>query len=57
MSYSFYGCSALKELDIPNFITNNKTDMNQMFKGISDELKKKIKTKYKNIIEEAFVIF
>jgi len=33
MSYMFWGCSALKELNLNNFNTNNVTDMSDMFKG------------------------
>ena len=29
----FWGCSALKELNLNNFNTNNVTDMSDMFKG------------------------
>ena len=50
----FYRCSSLKELNLNNFNTNNVTSMWAMFNGCSDELKKKIKTKYKNIREKAF---
>ena len=31
MSYMFYGCSSLTELNLNNFNTNNVTDMNEMF--------------------------
>ena len=54
MSHMFLGCSSLKELNLNNFNTNNVTDMNWMFNGCSNELKMKIKTKYKNIRKEAF---
>ena len=35
MSYMFYGCSSLKEINISNFNTNNATDMSGMFYGCS----------------------
>ena len=54
MNEMFYGCSSLKELNLNNFNTNNVTDMNSMFSGCSNDLIMKIKTKYKNIKEEAF---
>ena len=31
MSYMFYGCSSLKELNLTNFNTNNVTNMSFMF--------------------------
>ena len=55
MSYLFYGCSSLKELYLNNFNINNVANMDGMFYGCSKELIMKIKTKYKNIKEEAFV--
>ena len=33
MSFMFYGCSSLKELNLNNFNTNNVTDMRDMFSG------------------------
>jgi len=55
MSKMFWGCSSLKELNLSNFNTNNNaTNMNDMFNGCSDEFKKKIKSKYKNIKGMAF---
>ena len=51
----FCGCSSLKELNLSNFNINNSTYMRNMFSGCLDELKKEIKTKYKNIKEEAFL--
>ena len=50
----FWRCLYLKELNLSNFNTNNVTNMNYMFEGCSDEFKKKIKSKYKNIKEVAF---
>ena len=35
MSYMFYGCSSLKELNLSNFNTNNVTDMESMFSRCS----------------------
>ena len=53
----FVGCSSLKELNLSNFNTKNVEKMNNilnMFVGCSEELKKQIKEKYKNIKEDAF---
>ena len=50
----FYGCSSLKELNLSNFDTKNVRNMKNMFSGCSEELKKKIRSQYKNIKEEAF---
>jgi len=54
MSYMFFKCSSLKELNLNNFNTNNVTNMSWMFSGCSDELKLKIKIKFKNFKKEAF---
>ena len=54
MSFMFYGCSSLKELNLNNMNTNNVTDMSYMFTGCLDELKLKIKSQFKNFKEEAF---
>jgi len=49
MKCMFWGCSSLKELNLSNFNTNNVTNMEGMFWGCSEQLKNKIKSKYKNI--------
>ena len=54
MSYMFFGCSSLKELNLNNFNTNNITYMSCMFEGCLDELKLKIKSQFKNFRKEAF---
>ena len=54
MNSMFFECSSLKELNLSNFNTNNVIDMNAMFFGCSEQLKMKIKSKYKNIKKEAF---
>ena len=54
MSGMFYRCSSLKKLNLNNFNTNNVTNMNHMFRGCSDDLKRKIKSENKNIKDEAF---
>ena len=56
MSYMFYGCASLIELNIHNINVNNLTSMRCMFDGCSEQFKIKIKTKYPNIKEEAFII-
>ena len=54
MSCIFSGCSSLKELNPNNFNTDNVTNMDFMFYGCSDDLKRKIKSENKNIKDEAF---
>ena len=54
MDYMFHGCSSLKELNLNNFNTNNVSNMHEMFSGCPNDLIMKIKTRYKNIKEEAF---
>ena len=56
MSFMFFGCSSLKELNLNNFNTNNVTNMKGMFRGCSDDLKMKIKSENKNIKAEAFYL-
>ena len=51
----FWNCLSLKELNLSNFNTNNVTNMSGMFKGCSDNLKKKIISQHKNIKDEAFI--
>ena len=50
----FSGCSSLNDLNLSNFNTNNVTDMSYMFSRCLDELKLKIRNKYKNFQEIAF---
>ena len=50
----FCWCSSLNELNLNNFNTNNVTDMKGMFKGCSNQLKLKIKTQNKKLLESAF---
>jgi len=54
MSKMFSECSLLKELNLTNFNTNNVTNMDSMFSGCSNDLKRKIKSEYKNIKDEAY---
>ena len=54
MSYLFYRCSSLKEINISNFNTDKVNSMYYMFSGCPENLKTEIKTKYKNIKDEAF---
>jgi len=54
MSHMFSGCSSLKELNLFNFNNNNEINMQCMFHGCSDEIKKKIKARYKKIKRNAF---
>ena len=55
MSFMFYECSSLKELNLNNFNTNNVINMSWMFRGCSDDLKRKIKSENKNIKDKAFI--
>ena len=52
----FKGCSALKELNLPNlnFNINNNNYMRSMFSGCSSELQRKIRAQFKSLKEEAF---
>ena len=54
MSWMFFGCSSLKELNLNNFNTNNVTNMSCMFIGCLDELKLKLKSKFNEFKKEAF---
>ena len=45
----FSGCSALKELNIPESFINQNSYIDCMFVGCSDEMKNFIEAKYKNI--------
>ena len=49
MSGMFYGCSSLKEINIPNFNTNHLANMSSMFYGCPDELISKIKSYFQNL--------
>ena len=57
MRWIFGGCSSLNELNLNNFNINNVIDMYGMFSKCSDELKLKIKSKFKIFKEEAFEDF
>ena len=46
----FKGCISLKEINLSNFNTSNATNMDLIFIGCPDELKKKIKTQIKDKI-------
>ena len=54
MNSMFSGCSSLKKLNISNFNINNVTSMLYMFEGCSEELKSKIRSKYKIFQEICF---
>ena len=45
MSFMFSFCSSLEELNLSNFNTNNVTEINGIFNGSLEELKKKIKVR------------
>ena len=49
--------ASLNELSLTNFKINNETDTRKMFSGCLDELKLRIKNKYKNSDEMAFENF
>ena len=50
----FVWCGQLNELNLKNFNINKVTNMVYMLVGCSEELKKKIKERYKDISEKAF---
>ena len=54
MSYMFYECKSLKELNLSNFNTNNVINMNYMFARCTNELKLIIQSQYKNFDKTAF---
>ena len=54
MYHMFSGCSSLKELNFDNLNINHEVSMNGMFFECPNELLMEIKTKYKNIKDEAF---
>ena len=54
MRWMFNECSSLIKLNLNNFKIDNVTDMRYMFNKCLDELKMKIKSKFKKLKEEAF---
>ena len=54
MSRMFFECSSLNVLNLSNFSTYNVKDMRSIFFKISEELKLKIRSQYKNFQEMAF---
>ena len=54
MSGMFNCCSSLNEINISYFDIKNTTDMVGMFYRCSNEFKKKIRSKFKNINNDAF---
>ena len=54
MSYMFYGCLSLKNINLDNFNTIKVKNMICMFDQCEDELKSKIRKKYKIFNEDAF---
>ena len=54
MDYLFDNCQTLKNLDISNFDIKDKTNIDYMFSGCSDNLKDDIRNKNKGIKEKAF---
>ena len=56
MNYMFYKCPSLTELNLDNFSINNETYITDMFNGCSAELKRKIKTKYKNLKKLKYIL-
>ena len=49
MSYMFYGCSSLIDVNFPNFNKNNKINMQYMLYGCSSKFKKKMRALNYNI--------
>ena len=54
MSWMFYNCSSLKELNNDNFNFDNVKEMMGMFSRCDDELRKKMKKKFKFLKDEAY---
>ena len=54
MNCMFNTCSELKELNINKFNINKLVDISGMFKSCSEDLIKKIKSKFKNLGPKAF---
>ena len=54
MKGMFLRCSSLKYINISDFNFNYLNDISGMFYGCSNEIRMKIKSKFKNIKEEAF---
>ena len=52
MSYMFYGCSSLTNINLSNFNTNNVNDMSDMFFECKKLKKNNIITKDKRILNE-----
>ena len=50
MSYMFYDCNSLTNLNLSNFNTQNVTDMSWMFIGCNSLKKEKIITKDNKIL-------
>ena len=55
MRNMFYRCSSLNELYLSKFNINNSTHITGMFCRCSKQFQNKIKAKYKNIKEDAFI--
>ena len=56
MTYMFCGCSSLKEINLSDFIIGTVTEVISMFYGLSDNLKEKIRTQFKDLDEKVFEI-
>ena len=55
MSHMFSKCSSLEELNLFNFNINNVINIRSMFSRCSEQFQNKIRSKFKNIKEEAFL--
>ena len=55
MSYIFSGCTSLKKINIPNFNSINISNMRGMFHECSNDLKNKIRKKFKRIPYDGFI--
>ena len=53
MTYMFFECKSLKEINMSNYEFNDRTSMWSMLKECSDDLKEKMKEKYK-LKDDAF---
>ena len=57
MSYMYYGCSSLKELNISNFNTNNVINMSYMFSYCSSLKELNISNFNMNDVNHIFFMF
>ena len=57
ISFMFFGCSSLINLDLSNFKINENANTESMFVKCSEELKNNLRNKYKYIKDNAFRVY